>query len=124
MWTWHKYNRYRQKIYNCLILAGVPVVKDTSGLDAERSFTCHLTFVFIQLAHPSLGPLVFYSARGLERKEQDHSYLNLAEVSEVVKRVVQLADDWPDVWGPKDLKQIAVLSAYRFQVHVKCCNFI
>ena len=77
-----------------------------------------LYFTF-QPAHPRMNPLLFFSARGLEKREQDKSYLNVAEVSEVVKRVVQLADDWPDVWGPKDLKQIAVLSAYRFQVHIK-----
>lgn len=51
-------------------------------------------------------------------REHDNFYLNAAEVSEVVKRVSELADDWPDVWGPKDLKQIAVFSAYRIQVIV------
>ena len=72
----------------------------------------------IQPLHPLLGPLVFYSALGKEDIEQNHSsYRNLAEVNEVVKRVKQLTDSWPDAeWGPKDLKEVAVVSSYRYQV--------
>lgn len=71
-----------------------------------------------QPLHPLLGPLVFYSALGKEEIEQNHSsYRNLAEVNEVVKRVKQLTDSWPDdQWGPKDLKEVAVVSSYRYQV--------
>lgn len=71
-----------------------------------------------QRLHPLLGPFVFYSALGKEEIEQDHSsYRNLAEVDEVVKRVKELTDSWPeDQWGSKDLKQIAVVSSYRYQV--------
>ena len=70
-----------------------------------------------------MSPLLFFAARGLERKEHDHSYLNAAEVSEVVKRVSKLADDWPAVWGPKDLKQVAVLAAYQYQVCINILSF-
>ena len=71
-----------------------------------------------QPLHPLLGPLVFYSALGKVEIEQNHSsYRNLAEVNEVVKRVKQLTDSWPDAeWGPKDLKEVAVVSSYRYQV--------
>ena len=71
-----------------------------------------------QPLHPRLGPIVFYSALGKEEIEQRHSsYRNLAEVNEVVKRVKELTDSWPDAeWGPKDLKQVAVVSSYRYQV--------
>ena len=70
-----------------------------------------------QPAHPRLGPLVFYTARGKEEKDHDHSFMNLAEVDEVVKRVKELAGDWPTKeWGEMDLSQIAVLAAYRYQV--------
>ena len=71
-----------------------------------------------QPLHPLLGPIVFYSALGKEEIEQNHSsYRNLAEVNEVVKRVKQLTDSWPDAeWGPKDLKEVAVVSSYRYQV--------
>ena len=70
-----------------------------------------------QAAHPRLGPLVFYTARGKEEKDQENSFINLAEVNEVVRRVKELAEDWPTKeWGEMDLSQIAVLAAYRYQV--------
>ena len=70
-----------------------------------------------QLANPKHGPLLFFSARGKERREHGNSYVNLSEVYEVVKRVKELAQNWStDVWGPKKLSDIAVLSAYRHQV--------
>ena len=70
-----------------------------------------------QLAHPKYGPLLFFSARGKEYKEHDNSYVNLSEVYEVVKRVKEVADNWPTrTWGPTNLSDIAVLSAYRYQV--------
>ncbi|XP_068761782.1 3'-5' exoribonuclease HELZ2-like isoform X3 [Montipora capricornis] len=70
-----------------------------------------------QPLHPQLGPLVFYAALGKEEIEENHaSYRNLAEVNEVVKRVKELSDFWPEEWGPKDLKQVAVVSSYRYQV--------
>ena len=71
----------------------------------------------VQPLHPQLGPLVFYAALGKEEIEENHaSYRNLAEVNEVVKRVKELSDCWPEVWGRKDLKEIAVVSSYRYQV--------
>lgn len=70
-----------------------------------------------QPLHPKLGPLVFYAALGKEEMEENHaSYRNLAEVNEIVKRVKELSDCWPPEWGLKDLKQIAVVSSYRYQV--------
>ena len=79
-----------------------------------------------QPLHPLLGPLVFYSALGMEEIERNHSsYRNLAEVNEVVKRVKELADSWPERdWGPKDLKKVAVVSSYHYQVlKVKPCTY-
>lgn len=70
-----------------------------------------------QPLHPQFGPLVFYAALGKEEIEENHaSYRNLAEVNEVVKRVKELSDCWPEEWGTKDLQQIAVVSSYRYQV--------
>ena len=71
-----------------------------------------------QPAHPNYSPLLFFSARGKETKEQGNSYLNLSEVYEVEKRVKEISDNWPAVWGPKILSDIAVLSSYRYQVSV------
>lgn len=74
-----------------------------------------------QPLHPQLGPFVFYAALGKEEIEEDHaSYRNLGEVNEVVKRVKELSDTWPKEWGRKDLKQIAVVSSYRYQVDLTC----
>lgn len=74
----------------------------------------------LQPEHPKYGPLLFFSARGKEKKEHDNSYINLSEVFEVAKRVKELADSWPEtVWGPKKLSDIAVLSSYRYQVKLK-----
>ena len=70
-----------------------------------------------QPAHPKYGPLLFFSARGKERREHGNSYVNLSEVYEVVKRVKEVAQNCPtEVWGPRILSDIAVVSAYRHQV--------
>ncbi|XP_022780315.1 probable helicase with zinc finger domain isoform X1 [Stylophora pistillata] len=70
-----------------------------------------------QPLHPSLGPFMFYCALGKEELDESHfSYRNMAEVNEVVRRVRELADSWPKEWGAKDLKQVAVVSSYHYQV--------
>jgi len=66
-------------------------------------------------AHPTLGPMMFYACQGTEVKYGD-SFLNEAEVGEVVKRVKELAETWPECWGTKNLQDIAVLAAYKYQV--------
>lgn len=70
-----------------------------------------------QPLHPQFGPLVFYAALGKEEIEGNNaSYRNLAEVNEIVKRVKELSDCWPEEWGTRDLRQIGVVSSYRYQV--------
>ena len=71
-----------------------------------------------QPLHPKLGPLAFYAALGKEEiDDSNSSFRNLAEVNEVVKRVKELSDCWPEEeWRNKDLTQIAVISSYRYQV--------
>lgn len=70
-----------------------------------------------QPLHPSLGSVMFYCALGREEMDESHfSYRNMAEVNEVVRRVRELADSWPEEWGAKDLKQVAVVSSYHYQV--------
>lgn len=69
-----------------------------------------------QASHPRFGPLLFFSVRGVE-EARENSYINTAEVDEIVKRVELLADDWPVVeWKKKDLSKIGVISAYMTQV--------
>lgn len=47
---------------------------------------------------------------------RENSYINETEIKEVVKRVKELANDWPVEWKVKDLSQIGVISAYTSQV--------
>lgn len=69
-----------------------------------------------QASHPRFGALLFYSVCGVE-EARENSYINTAEVDEIVKRVELLADDWPVVeWKKKDLSKIGVISAYMTQV--------
>ena len=68
-----------------------------------------------QPSHPRLQPLLFYSVYGME-EAREISYINKTEVEEVVKRVKELANDWPEEWKVKDLSRIGVVSAYDSQV--------
>ena len=66
-------------------------------------------------SHPRFQPLLFFSVCGAE-EAVDNSYVNTAEIEEIVKRVKEIADDWPVEWKEKDLSQIGVISAYISQV--------
>ena len=66
-------------------------------------------------AHPQLGPLLFFSAYGME-ETRENSYINEAEAAEVVKRVKELTADWPACWKERDLSEIGVITAYMAQV--------
>ena len=91
--------------------------KDLLQFSSDMFYGGGLSSGSSQPLHPQLGPLVFYAALGKEEIEENHaSYRNLAEVNEVVKRVKELSDFWPEEWGTKDLKQVAVVSSYRYQV--------
>jgi len=68
-----------------------------------------------QALHPRFEALLFFSVHGVE-EARENSYINTAEVDEIVKRVKLLADDWPVEWKKKDLSKIGVISAYMTQV--------
>jgi len=62
-------------------------------------------------------PLNFYVACGQETQDNNStSWYNLAEIHEVVERVNELYQSWPESWGPKDTKAILVTTAYSDQV--------
>ncbi|XP_076439727.1 3'-5' exoribonuclease HELZ2-like isoform X2 [Babylonia areolata] len=64
-----------------------------------------------------LTPLQFYAVLGREEQQPDStSYVNLAECSEVVERVISLLDDWPREWGRVAPEEIGVISPYFDQV--------
>ncbi|KAK7002884.1 helicase with zinc finger domain 2-like isoform X1 [Biomphalaria glabrata] len=68
-----------------------------------------------------ITPLVFCVVQGTETQNRDStSYLNHAEAQEVVERVKELIDRWPQEWGPMDAKRIAVISFYSDQIkHIR-----
>ena len=68
-----------------------------------------------EASHPRFGPLLFFAVHGVE-EARENSFINAAEVEEIVKRVELLANDWPEEWKKKDLSQIGVISAYMTQV--------
>ena len=72
-----------------------------------------------QPSHPRFGPLLFFSVHGIE-EARENSFINAAEVEEIVKRVELLADDWPVEWKKRDLSQIGVISSYMTQVLYSC----
>ena len=64
-----------------------------------------------------LLPLNFYVACGQETQDDNGtSWYNLAEIHEVVERVNELYQSWPESWGEKDAKAILVTTAYSDQV--------
>ncbi|XP_076459401.1 3'-5' exoribonuclease HELZ2-like isoform X2 [Babylonia areolata] len=64
-----------------------------------------------------LTPLLFYAVQGREMQEHDSiSFHNLAESSEVVERVMELLDNWPQEWGKKAPEEISVVTPYLDQV--------
>ena len=64
-------------------------------------------------------PLTFYTAYGKEIQDPDSTtYYNMAEVEEVVARVVELYENWPAEWGERRAESIGVVSPYTEQVCV------
>jgi len=69
---------------------------------------------------PGVIPLTFYTAQGREVQEADStSYYNLAEVEELVERVSELVQCWPDEWNEpfvSPAESILVITPYLDQV--------
>lgn len=64
-----------------------------------------------------MAPLVFYTALGKEvQDDSSTSFFNIAEAEEVVERVNDLFNNWPEEWGPRKAEQIAVVTCYNEQV--------
>ncbi|XP_019615620.1 PREDICTED: probable helicase with zinc finger domain isoform X1 [Branchiostoma belcheri] len=70
-----------------------------------------------QPRHKEHFPLTFFTARGEDVQNQNStSFYNNAEVFEVVERVKELQDKWPEEWGPVDESSIGVVTPYSDQV--------
>ena len=67
----------------------------------------------------SVKPLNFFAAQGEEMQDEwSTSWYNVAEVEEVVTRVMELCNNWPTQWGKLDAQSILVTTAYNDQVNV------
>lgn len=68
-----------------------------------------------------LTPLMFYAVQGTEvQNSNSTSYLNHAEAQEIVERVSDLLENWPEEWGEMDPKKVGVIATYTDQIkHVR-----
>ncbi|NXN88799.1 HELZ2 Helicase, partial [Bombycilla garrulus] len=61
--------------------------------------------------HPEIYPLVFCHVYGVaERDISMISWQNVSEIIQVVEKVKEIYQRWPDEWGVRDLKKICVVS--------------
>lgn len=64
-----------------------------------------------------ITPLLFYAVQGQEVQQADStSFFNHAETSEIVERIVELVDNWPQEWGRVAPEEIGVVAPYHDQV--------
>ena len=69
-------------------------------------------------------PMNFFAAQGEEMQDDcSTSWYNVAEVEEVVTRVMELFTTWPTEWGERTAQSILVTTAYNDQVNM-CTYFI
>jgi len=68
---------------------------------------------------PDLPPMNFYAVFGREVQDKNStSFYNMSEVEELVRRVKELHDCWPErQWGTRDSRDILVTSVYWHQVN-------
>ncbi|NWV53473.1 HELZ2 Helicase, partial [Daphoenositta chrysoptera] len=61
--------------------------------------------------HPEIYPLVFCHVSGVaERDISTISWQNVSEIVQVIEKVKEIYQRWPDEWGARDLKKICVVS--------------
>nr|XP_056700890.1 helicase with zinc finger domain 2 [Euleptes europaea] len=61
--------------------------------------------------HPEFHPLMFCHVAGsAERDASKVSWINTSEVMQVIEKVQEMNEKWPDEWGEHDLKRICVVS--------------
>ncbi|OWF53235.1 helicase with zinc finger domain 2-like [Mizuhopecten yessoensis] len=67
----------------------------------------------------TITPLTFYAVQGRETQDTDStSFYNLSEIQEIVERVEDLFHNWPHEWGPRQAKEIGVVTPYYDQVQL------
>ncbi|XP_042318316.1 helicase with zinc finger domain 2 [Sceloporus undulatus] len=61
--------------------------------------------------HPEFYPLMFCHVAGSpERDMSMTSWLNNLEIREIIEKLEEIKQRWPDEWGERDLKRICVVS--------------
>ncbi|KAF1556345.1 Helicase with zinc finger domain 2, partial [Eudyptula albosignata] len=61
--------------------------------------------------HPETYPLVFCHVSGVAERDMSMiSWHNTSEIMQVVEKVKEIYQRWPDEWGVQDLKKICVVS--------------
>ncbi|NXF53866.1 HELZ2 Helicase, partial [Oceanites oceanicus] len=63
------------------------------------------------LPHPEIYPLVFCHVSGVAERDMSMiSWHNTSEIIQVIEKVKEIYQRWPDEWGVRDLKRICVVS--------------
>ncbi|NWH78844.1 HELZ2 Helicase, partial [Piaya cayana] len=63
------------------------------------------------LPHPEIYPLVFCHVSGVAERDMSMiSWHNSSEITQVIEKVKEIYQRWPDEWGVRDLKRICVVS--------------
>ncbi|NWX39265.1 HELZ2 Helicase, partial [Steatornis caripensis] len=61
--------------------------------------------------HPEIYPLVFCHVSGVAERDMSMiSWHNASEIIQVIEKVKEIYQRWPDEWGVRDLKRICVVS--------------
>ncbi|NXS46353.1 HELZ2 Helicase, partial [Balaeniceps rex] len=61
--------------------------------------------------HPKIYPLMFCHVSGVAERDMSMiSWHNTSEIIQVVEKVKEIYQRWPDEWGVRDLKRICVVS--------------
>ncbi|KAJ8919966.1 hypothetical protein NQ315_006495 [Exocentrus adspersus] len=70
-----------------------------------------------QSRHKKFYPLTFFTTRGEDVQDKNSTaFYNNSEVYEVVERVMELKQNWPEYWGPFNEHAIGVITPYADQV--------
>ncbi|KAG1714517.1 putative helicase with zinc finger domain [Nymphon striatum] len=113
------YNHYPSS-FSCTIL----LCENYRSHDAIMQFTSEIFYENKlvssgkQPPHGLFYPLTFFTARGQDLQDSNStSFYNESEVFEMVRRVCQLMENWPESWGQKDNSKVGIVSPYYDQVY-------
>ncbi|KAG8131557.1 hypothetical protein E2320_009478 [Naja naja] len=56
--------------------------------------------------HPEFYPLMFCHVSGSAEKDRSMSWYNISEIEQIIEKVQEMDQKWPDEWGQKKLKSL------------------